>query len=86
MELGTLELWKENAMKIQNTIEELEIDLFKFIMAMKSSTRQCEVLSIMESTKYAIWDPLYAHVGCKATMLATYGCHLKQKTYDLIKT
>jgi hypothetical protein len=36
-------------MGIQNIIEELETDLFKFVMAVKSSTRQCEVLSTMES-------------------------------------
>jgi len=54
MELGTSKLWKENTMRIQNIIEELEIDLFKFIMVVKSSTRQCEVLSTMESTEYAI--------------------------------
>jgi hypothetical protein len=51
MESRTLELWKENTMKIQNIIEKLEIDLFKSIMAVRSSTRQCEVLNTMESTE-----------------------------------
>jgi hypothetical protein len=35
-------------MKIQNINEELEIDFFKFFMAVRSSTRQCEVLSTMD--------------------------------------
>jgi hypothetical protein len=86
MDLETSKLWKENTMKIQNIIEELEIDLLKFIIAMRSSTTQCEVLSTMESIEYAIKDPHYAHVGCKATMLTTYACHLTQKTYSLIET
>jgi hypothetical protein len=34
-----------------NIIEKLEIDLFKSIMAVRSSTRQCEVLNTMESTE-----------------------------------
>jgi hypothetical protein len=38
-------------MKIQNIIKELEIDMFKFVTVVKSSTRQCEVLNTMESTK-----------------------------------
>jgi hypothetical protein len=86
MELRTLELWKDNTMKIQNTIEKLENDLFKFIMVVRSSTRQCEVLSTMKSTKYAIQNLHHAHVGCKVAMLAIYGCYPTQKTYGLIET
>jgi len=29
----------------------VEIDLFKFVMVMRSSTRACEVLNTIESTK-----------------------------------
>jgi NADH:ubiquinone oxidoreductase subunit B-like Fe-S oxidoreductase len=34
-------------MRIQNIIKELEIDMFKFVMVVRSSTRQCEVLNTM---------------------------------------
>ncbi len=36
-------------MRIQNIIEKLETNLFKFVMVVKSSTRQREVLNTMES-------------------------------------
>jgi hypothetical protein len=36
-------------MRIQNIIKELEIDMFKFVMVVRSSTRQYEVLNTVES-------------------------------------
>jgi hypothetical protein len=36
-------------MRIQNIIKELEIDMFKFVMVVRSSTTQYEVLNTMES-------------------------------------
>jgi hypothetical protein len=73
-------------MRIQNIIEKLETDLFKFVIVMKSSTSNMRYWTQWNPLNNAIQDPHYAHIGCKATKLVAYGCHPTQKTYGLIET
>ncbi len=62
-------------------IENLKTYLFKYVMAMKNSTRPCNVSNTMESIKMCEDTCHFGHVGYMASRLVSCDYHPKKKTH-----